>query len=45
MISLMDIIIISAGYVIGLAVGFLRGLKLGRDRFWKAPSSSWNARK
>lgn len=40
-----DLIVIVVGYALGLAIGFIRGVKAGKDKFWKMPSASWRARK
>lgn len=45
MISGTDMLIIALGYAAGLAVGVVRGLKLGKERFWKMPGASWKVRK
>ena len=45
MISGTDLVVIALGYAAGLAVGFVRGLKSGKERFWKMPSASWKVKK
>jgi|GEM_PF-2773387 len=45
MIDFIDLVIIAVGFIAGLVVGYLRGMKEGKDRFWRMPSASWKARK
>lgn len=45
MITKTDLMVIVAGYVVGLAVGFWYGLQSGKKKFWRMPSSSWKVRK
>ena len=45
MINLVDIIVIAVGFIAGLVFGYMRGVREGKDRFWKMPSASWQARK
>ncbi|MBR9681667.1 MAG: hypothetical protein GOV00_02605 [Candidatus Altiarchaeota archaeon] len=44
MINLVDIAVVAVGFIAGLTFGYLRGIKEGKDRFWKMPSASWKAR-
>ena len=45
MINLIDLAVVLAGFIIGLIFGYTRGVKEGKDKFWKMPSASWKARK
>jgi hypothetical protein len=45
MISTTDLIVIAVGYLLGLGVGFWYGMRSGKDKFWRMPSSSWKVRK
>ena len=45
MINIVDMIVIAGGFVAGIVFGYLRGVKEGKDRFWKMPSASWKARR
>ncbi len=45
MINLIDMLVIAVGFVAGVLFGYFRGVKEGKDRFWKMPSASWKARK
>ena len=45
MINLIDMLVIAVGFVAGVLFGYFRGVKEGKDRFWKMPSASWKARR
>ncbi len=45
MIEKKDLIVIAIGYFLGVAAGFLYGLRSGKTRFWRMPGASWRVRK
>ncbi|MBR9681083.1 MAG: hypothetical protein GOU98_04670 [Candidatus Altiarchaeota archaeon] len=45
MINTTDLLVIGAGYVIGLVIGTVYGIRSGKQKFWRMPGNSWKVRK